>query len=167
MKNKSKTSNLLKIILAGVLIGCSDSKKPSQYKSIEKFEENDSSPTIKIESNELYTQARVVGRSYSPGFSVNKNVDVYHHSGFETSHGHTIPINISQPERYFLFVKINDRTIVKEVEKELFRDAKDNQFLIARYTLETISTYKPNSPEAEKIKEEFHDIEINSLELPK
>ncbi len=66
-----------------------------------------------------------------------------------------------------MHVEIDNRIYVKEVNKGIFRDAKNNDLIIAHYVEKTKHTYKSKSAELEKISEEFNDLEILAIELKK
>ena len=144
-------------------LGCEERRSvPSQVIPVDP-----NAPIVKIENIEGYKEAMVVGRDYTPGFSVNKNVRVSYHKIFgEANHDHDVPIEVSQPERYFLFVELDNKTFTYEVDKTLFRDAPNNGPIIANYSEKRQVTYK-HGAEAEKVNDEFNGLEIISLELKK
>jgi hypothetical protein len=161
---KLSLAGFLCLAAAGTsIIGCNKQDNKSSVPS--QIDLN--APIIKIETLDKYKEAKVVGRSYSPGFSVSKKEKVeYGWVMSEGHHEHEIPIQISQPERYFLFIEIDSKTFVREVDKNLFRDAPDNCLVMARYSEKREVTYKPGA-EAEKISDDFGGLEIISLELKK
>jgi hypothetical protein len=125
-------------------------------------------PIVKEEVYQKTAEATIVGRSYSPGFAVDKKVKVSYGNIIlnENAHEHEIPIQLSQSERYFLFVEIGGKTVVKEVNKNMFRDTPDNTPVIVHYNETRLSTYQ-QSAELEKMSDELSNLEIISLELKK
>ena len=158
MKQRTKISSLLGIALT-VLAGC-DSKKPETPV-------DPNAPIIKIESHEDYKEVQITGRSYTPGFNIDQKVNVSYGTPIfdDAAHEHEIPIQISQPDKYFLHIEIDNRTFVKEVTPEKFRDA--GKTAMVKYVEKRRAAYKPNVPESEKLSDDFNGLEILSLELKK
>ncbi|MDD5193089.1 MAG: hypothetical protein PHF67_00730 [Candidatus Nanoarchaeia archaeon] len=147
---------LLNLVFAGVcLLGCSQNAKKETEPSF-----NPNATIVKTESVDGASEARVIGRSYSPGFEIKKEVEISY-GYFKNHHSHKVPIEVSQPERFFLYIRINDGTYIKEVNKKEFRDI--GEVVKIRYVEKRDVTYKTGA-ELEKIADELTSIDILSIE---
>jgi hypothetical protein len=153
---------LLGLVLTGAsMFGC------SKQGEINVPQKDPNAPIVKIETKEGYKEARVVGRNYYPGLHIKKNIHVSYGIPVieDSAHSHDIPIEIDEPEKYFLFIELDNRTFVKEVNNTLYRDAPNNSIIMAKYKEKREVSYKPNVAETEIIEDKFSDLEILSLEL--
>ncbi|MFA5857277.1 MAG: hypothetical protein WC867_07985 [Candidatus Pacearchaeota archaeon] len=157
---KYYTSGLLGLVLAsGIFTGCSRKQEEPKYV-------DPNAPIVEIKSLEGYKEARVVGKDYTPALKIKQTVEVSTDFFSDSNHSHEIPIDITQSEKYFLFVEIDNRTFVKEVDPYLFREAPNNGLVMVRYTEKRELTFKPGA-ELEKIADNFDSLIIQDIELKK
>jgi hypothetical protein len=161
MKKKTGLGVLLGAVLAGALGGCDNSKEIKQSQTKPK------TAVTKVESFEGYKECNITGRSYSPSLRIDRTVHVSYGTRFLDggAHSHDVPIEIFEPEKFYLFVEIDERTFVREVDRTTFRRAKTNGTAMVKYIERKKTIYKAGSAEAEKLDEKFSDLEIISLEL--
>jgi hypothetical protein len=157
MNRKTALPLLISAVLAGTA-GCKDSETP-------KPTADPNAPIVKIDSFEDHKEVPITGRTYSPGFTIDKKVNVSYGTPLlnDAHHDHDIPINLVQPDRFYLHLGINGRTIIYQVTPEQFRDAKESAMV--KYVEKRKSTFKANVPESERLSEEFSGIEVIGFEL--